>query len=125
MTARPYDTLSSAGPGEPEVLCPFICTWLKAKIHCQNDRAIKGAREPKDRLWGRTSQRGTEDETPSPVDIDIKVRKKGHKEVDQIISESDNNVAITENVRKESRPIIISKVWLLVTVKLDACGPLA
>ena len=72
------------------------------------------------------SQRGTEDETPSPVDIDLKVRKKGHKEVDQIISESDNNVAITENVRKESQPIIISdKVWLLVTVKLDACGRLA
>ena len=87
---------------------------------------MKEAREPKDRQRGRMSQRETEDETPSPVDIDLKVQKKGHKEVDQIISESDNNVAITENVRKESRPIITSdKVWLLVTIKLDACGPLA
>jgi hypothetical protein len=72
------------------------------------------------------SQRGTEDKTPSPVDMDLKVQKKGHKEVDQIILELDNNIAITENIRKESRPIITSdKVWLLVTVKLDTCGRLA
>ena len=72
------------------------------------------------------SQRGTEDKTPSLVDIDLEVWKKGHKQVDQIVSESGNNVAITENVRKEYCPIITSdKVWLLVTVKLDACGQLA
>ena len=61
---------------------------------------------------------GSEDENPLYVDIDSdsdsEVQKKGSKGVNrtnQIMSESDSDVAITKNVRKESRPIISDKVW--------------
>ena len=76
---------------------------------------------------GRTSEAGHEDENPPPVDVHP---KKGHKGVNRIywriMSESDDDIAITrpENIRKESRPITISdKVWFLIIVKRDACGP--
>jgi len=61
------------------------------------------------------------------VDVDSDGQKKGCKGVNQIyrqiMSESDNNIAITKKVRKESCPITISdKVWFIV--KHDACDPL-
>ena len=99
----------------------FICICLNAKSHNQNDRARKKPEEPKDHYCGRTFQMGSEDENPLPVDVDSdsEVPKKGSKGVNwtnQIMSESDSDVAITKNIRKESRPrprliIISDKVW--------------
>ena len=57
--------------------------------------------------------RGGEDENPPPVDVNLEVRKKGHKAVkrtSRITSESDNDVAIIKDVRKESRVIVPEKV---------------
>ena len=94
--------------------------------HFQDSQARKKTGEPKGHYSGRTSEVGLEDENPPPVDVDL---KKGHKGVNRIyrriMSESsDDDVAITKNVRKESRPITISdKVWFFIIVKRDACGP--
>jgi hypothetical protein len=55
---------------------------------------------------------GSEDENSLPVegDSDSEVQEKGNKgfnRTNRIMSESDSDVAITNNVRKESRPIVI------------------
>jgi hypothetical protein len=75
-----------------------------AKCRCQENRARKKAREPKDYHHWRTSQRGSEDKSPPSVDV-----------------------AITKDVRKKSHQIIIlDNVWFLIDYcKTNAYGILA
>ena len=73
----------------------------------------KKAREPEGHCSHGTSLRGGEDKNPPSVDINLEVRKKGHKAVkwtSQITLELDNDVAIIKDVRKESCVIVLEKV---------------
>jgi len=81
----------------------------------------KKAGEAEDHCHQRTSLRGSKDENPPPVDIEVPRKgKKGDwtSRVERITSESDNKIA-----RKESRTIISNKVCFLIKLKHNTHSP--
>jgi len=73
----------------------------------------KNVREPEGHRRCGTSLRGGKDGNPPPVAINLEVLKRGHKAINrisQITSESDDDIAIVKDVRKESQAIVLEKV---------------